>query len=35
MVKEEQEMKKKELEDWQKKVVVANTHFQVNTLEKS
>ena len=35
MVKEELEMKKKEQEDWQKKVVVANTHFQVNTLEKS
>jgi len=35
MVKEELEMKKKVQEDWQKKVVVANTHFQVNTLEKS
>ena len=31
MVAEMQAMKKKEIEDWQKKVVVANTNFAVNT----
>ena len=34
MVKEEAEMKQKEIDDWNKKVVVANNHFQVNTREK-
>lgn len=34
MVKELAEMKQKEIDDWNKKVVVANTHFQVNTREK-
>lgn len=27
-------MKQKEIDDWNKKVVVANNHFQVNTREK-
>ena len=31
MVAEEQEIKRKELEDWQAKVVVADKHFKVNT----
>ena len=31
MVKEMQEAKLKELEDWKKKVVVENPHFYVNT----
>ena len=33
MVKEMQEQKIKEQEDWKKKVVVGNTHFSVNTRE--
>lgn len=31
MVAEENALKQKELEDWEKKVVVANKHFAVNT----
>ena len=31
MVAEEQALKQKELDDWNKKVVVANKHFFVNT----
>jgi len=27
-------MKQKEIDDWNKKVVVKNTHFTVNTMEK-
>lgn len=34
MVKEEMEMRKKELDDFNKKVVVDNKHFYVNTMEK-
>ena len=34
MVKEELEQKQKEIDDWNKKVVVKNSHFYVNTLEK-
>jgi len=35
MVKEEAEQKKKLKDDFEKKVVVDNKHFYVNTLEKS
>jgi len=35
MVKEIAEQKQKEIDDFNKKVVVANQHFYVNTLEKS
>ncbi len=31
MVKEMQEAKEKEIQDWKKKVVVDNEHFTVNT----
>lgn len=31
MVKEMAEVKQKEIDDWNKKVVVANKHFAVNT----
>ena len=31
MVKDQQEQKLKEIEDWKKKVVVDNDHFTVNT----
>ena len=31
MVKEELELKHKEQDQWKQKVVVSNTHFQVNT----
>jgi hypothetical protein len=31
MVKEEAEQKQKEIDDWNKMVVVENTHFKVNT----
>lgn len=34
MVKEEQEMKQKEIEEFNKKVVVDNKHFNVNTMVK-
>lgn len=34
MVKELAEMKQKEIDDFNKKVVVENQHFYVNTLEK-
>ena len=34
MMKELAEMKQKEIDDFNKKVVVANQHFQVNTMEK-
>ena len=34
MMKEEAEDKKREIENWNKKVVVKNTHFYVNTREK-
>jgi hypothetical protein len=34
MVKELAEMRQKEIEEFNKKVVVANQHFQVNTMEK-
>ena len=34
MVAQELADKKKEIEDWNKKVVVKNTHFYVNTMEK-
>ena len=35
MVKEMQELKQKEIEDFEKKVVVANKHFSVNTKQGS
>lgn len=34
MVKEQAEQKQREIDEWNKKVVVKNTHFYVNTLEK-
>ena len=34
MVKEEQEMKQREIDNFNKKVVVDNQHFIVNTMEK-
>ena len=34
MVKEMAAMKQKEIDDWRKKVVVADENFKVNTVEK-
>lgn len=34
LIKEEEERKKREIEDFNKKVVVDNTHFIVNTMER-
>jgi hypothetical protein len=34
MVKELKEQKQKEIDDFNKKVVVDNTHLRINTLEK-
>ena len=34
MMKEEAEMRQKEIDDFKKKVVVENMHFKVNTMEK-
>jgi len=34
MMREEEERRKKEIEDFNKKVVVENQHFKVNTMEK-
>jgi len=34
MVKEMQELKQKEIDDFNSKVVVGNTHFKVNTRDK-
>lgn len=34
MVKELKEQKQREIEEFNKKIVVDNTHFNINTLEK-